>query len=724
MTFLNPLMLFGLLAATIPVLLHLFNLRKLERIEFSSLAFLKELQKTKIRRLKLRQLLLLVLRTLLVILLVTAFSRPTIRSSSIGATGAQTRTTAVFVFDDSYSMTSSEESGQLLKQAKESATSALDLLKDGDEAFLVKLSEVNPSGPSESTLPQRDLNQMRREIQSIGPSYVHRTIEDALRFSAALLARTKNYNKEIYVFSDFKLGSLQSKFKPANADPALPPELQFLFLSLGNKARQNLGIESLKIQNALFGPGRPIDLNVKIANWGSQDARNELVSVFLNGARVAQKAVDIQAQNSSQVEIHVTPTVSGYIDGMVELQDDDLDFDNHRSFTVYIPKNLNVLMVGNPADLRFIRMALTANAGDAKSTIRLNEIASDRLSANEISLADVIIFSNVKDLTSPQFSQMRTFLESGGGLIFFPGTRTDSASFSASWRAQLKMPRITSTMTPRLPSAQTPAIVTFDRIDYRNPIFEGMFLEDPLKKDQRPTNQRSPSFRMDSPDIRSYVRYQVDPLSVPIIFLTDGFPFLLEQKVGKGVVLLYSVSSTNDWSNLPLKGIFAPLLHRSVAYVAQQQSLPLEAIAGDEAAISIKAKSIGKLMVQNPERVDFAVSSAKTGTTTAVRFRETAVPGIYTVRSDNDLLKKFVVKADPDESNTTKADNAVVEGMLKRLGIPASKVHSANRDADIRQAILESRVGVEIWKFLVGIALLVAVAELLVSRTRKTESSS
>ena len=54
MTFLNPLVLLGLAAAAIPVLLHLLNLRKLKTIEFSSLRFLKELQKTKIRRLKLR----------------------------------------------------------------------------------------------------------------------------------------------------------------------------------------------------------------------------------------------------------------------------------------------------------------------------------------------------------------------------------------------------------------------------------------------------------------------------------------------------------------------------------------------------------------------------------------------------------------------------------------------------------------------------------------------
>ncbi|HEX9828971.1 MAG TPA: BatA domain-containing protein, partial [Bacteroidota bacterium] len=81
MTFLNPFILFGLLAAGIPILLHLLNLRKLRTIEFSTLSFLKELQRTKIRRIKIRQWLLLLLRTLLVICIVMAFARPTLKGS-------------------------------------------------------------------------------------------------------------------------------------------------------------------------------------------------------------------------------------------------------------------------------------------------------------------------------------------------------------------------------------------------------------------------------------------------------------------------------------------------------------------------------------------------------------------------------------------------------------------------------------------------------------------
>ena len=105
MTFLNPLALFGLAAAAIPVLLHLFNLRKLRRVEFSTLAFLKELQRTRIRRLKLRQLLLLILRTLIVIVLVLAFSRPTLKGALAGSMGSHAKISAALIIDDSYSMT-------------------------------------------------------------------------------------------------------------------------------------------------------------------------------------------------------------------------------------------------------------------------------------------------------------------------------------------------------------------------------------------------------------------------------------------------------------------------------------------------------------------------------------------------------------------------------------------------------------------------------------------
>src|SRR3974377_1479352 len=84
MTFLTPFVLFGLAAAAIPLLLHLLNLRNLRTVEFSSVRFLKELQKTSLRRVRFKQILLLILRTLLIAAIVLAFSRPALRVSLAG----------------------------------------------------------------------------------------------------------------------------------------------------------------------------------------------------------------------------------------------------------------------------------------------------------------------------------------------------------------------------------------------------------------------------------------------------------------------------------------------------------------------------------------------------------------------------------------------------------------------------------------------------------------
>ena len=99
MIFLNPAVLFGLLATSIPVIIHLINLRKLNRVEFSTLAFLKELQKTKIKKVKLKQWILLALRILIIIFLVSSFARPTIESVSLAGVSSSAKTSSVIILD-------------------------------------------------------------------------------------------------------------------------------------------------------------------------------------------------------------------------------------------------------------------------------------------------------------------------------------------------------------------------------------------------------------------------------------------------------------------------------------------------------------------------------------------------------------------------------------------------------------------------------------------------
>ncbi|MCB9249786.1 MAG: BatA domain-containing protein [Ignavibacteriales bacterium] len=121
MVFLNPAILLGLLAASIPIIIHLLNFRKLKKVEFSTLSFLKELQKSKIKNIKIKQWLLLLIRTLIIIFfLVLAFARPTLESVNfIGSTGSA-KSSVVFILDNSFSMSYVNDKGSIFNQSKKS----------------------------------------------------------------------------------------------------------------------------------------------------------------------------------------------------------------------------------------------------------------------------------------------------------------------------------------------------------------------------------------------------------------------------------------------------------------------------------------------------------------------------------------------------------------------------------------------------------------------------
>ncbi|MCB9089726.1 MAG: BatA domain-containing protein [Calditrichae bacterium] len=117
MSFLNPVILYALAAAAIPLLIHLLNRRKIKRIEFSTIQFLKRMEKKQMRNLRIRQLLLLLLRTVIILLLVTAFARPTLQHGAGGLLAERSPIEAVIILDNSLSLNETRLTGSLLEKA-------------------------------------------------------------------------------------------------------------------------------------------------------------------------------------------------------------------------------------------------------------------------------------------------------------------------------------------------------------------------------------------------------------------------------------------------------------------------------------------------------------------------------------------------------------------------------------------------------------------------------
>ncbi|MBI3005179.1 MAG: BatA domain-containing protein [Ignavibacteriales bacterium] len=715
MTFLNPVVLFGLLAATIPILLHIFNLRKLKTIEFSTLSFLKELQKTKIRRLKIRQILLLILRTLLVILLVTGFSRPTLKGSFSESFGTQTKTTVAFIIDDSYSMTGADDQGEFLRQAKEVANNTVDLLTDGDEVFLLRLSEARGEPSEDQRVSLRSFASLRAAIAEVRPSFIHRKLEDALRTAAPLLSASSNFNKEIYFFSDFQSGLLRSNSRESSISGRLfPPEARFFLVPLGNRQLRNTSVDAVTIPNVIFEPNRPFTVTAKVTNHREKEIANALVSVFAGGTRVAQKGASIPGLGSADVSLSVVPKSSGFIEGVVALESDDLEFDNSRYFILAIPRELRVLLVGNPADLRYIKIALATRTTSDSSLLRISESSLERVSINQISAADVVVLSNVKELSATQVDRLRSFVVEGGGLVIFPGVATTQQNFNATFAGTLRLPSLVA--IEGIQQITSRSFLEFEKADLRHPLFAGMFEEEDGSRTTRNVKQ---SKTIESARVKAFARYLVNPQSLPLITLSNGAPFLLEQRVGEGRVLLFSVAANLEWSDFPVKGLFVPLLHRALSYLTQDQSSMEVHLVGDEVRVKNIRSTAAVFTVQDPRRNEFSLRPTVRGAEKALRVAETSLPGVYAVKSGGDVVGKFAVNVNPDESQTEKADEKALLTLLARAGVEPSSVFTVQSRAELPRVVAESRFGVELWKHFLLAALVVGIIEMFVAKDRK-----
>ena len=142
MTFLNPLLLWGLAAISIPILIHIFNLKRTKKIEFSTLMFLKEIQQSKYKKIKLKQLLILLSRIAFIIFLVMMFAKP-FDKGFLGTPGDKAKSSVLLILDDSFSMQSRDKNGNDFENAKKKILETIDALGENDEIFFTTVSAIS-----------------------------------------------------------------------------------------------------------------------------------------------------------------------------------------------------------------------------------------------------------------------------------------------------------------------------------------------------------------------------------------------------------------------------------------------------------------------------------------------------------------------------------------------------------------------------------------------------
>ncbi|HEY9187585.1 MAG TPA: BatA domain-containing protein [Ignavibacteria bacterium] len=702
MTFLNPFILFGLIASTIPVIIHILNLRKLKKIEFSSLQFLKELQKNKIRKIKLKQILLLIIRTLIIILIVFAFSRPVIKEYLSGF-GSHAKSSIVIILDDSYSMDSNDENGNYFKQAKESAIKILDLLEEGDDVSIIRTSQL----PEITEKSSQNFNSIKKELLNYKIGYKYTDFVTAFNIANQILSESKNFNKEIYLITD----NQKTNYKNVNQINRLfNNNIKLYIIDIGSKSESNSAITNIEIINKIFEKNTPINIKVTIDSYGELKSSNAIVSIYSSGKRVTQKNVDLKS-GTIITELSFIPNKTGFIDGFVELEDDNCPIDNRRYFSFYIPERINLLLTSqDEKDNLFLELALSSFSTDSLSKknetfFNLTTIKNSNFSSKNITGFDAIIINGLKGFSSGDINRLKAFLHNGGGLILYSGKNDDITEINTfmTLLGLLKVKSIDNFNS---------SFISFNKVDFEHPIFQGIF--------ENKFGQNQNKKEIESPQIIKNVNYELNNNALPVVTLSNNFPFLIDYSYEKSKILIFSVSPIIEFSDFPFKGIFIPLTFKSILYVSNKYETGSSILVGDIVDINFPfTGSNSNLILKYPDNNEEKITVSNSSNGVIYHFTNSKVPGIFTINSSNEVLKMISVNLSPEESDLTKIEKKELDNIMDKIKPDGYKY--MNISSNIIQTLEEARYGIELWKTLLFIALILVIIEMLLSKDSKKE---
>jgi hypothetical protein len=694
LTFLNAIFLTGLAAGAVPIIIHLFSRRKGRRVEFSSIRFLREINRKQIRRVKLRQTLVLLLRVAAVCLLALAMGRPALRGGAFAAKGLASSAVCILL-DTSFSMSAeTEENRSLFSTAQDRAQEVVDMMGEEDEGHLVLVSDA-PKVSFESAV--RDRGMIRREIGEAKASQRGTDFRRALRRAAILLEGSKRLNKEIFLISDMQ----RSGWGLDQGEAVDFPEGIRVYCVSVSGGLPNVAVRDVELLEAL-SPGREGKVRVAVSNHTGESLGQVPVTVSVQETHAGEGYVDF---SGGELATTVIPLgAGGGVWGEASIREDVLPLDDRRYFTAPTVRKAPVLVVDGSGlqsrdngDAEFVRLALSPGES-VESPYDPKVVGASELAGEDLTTYDAVVLCNVGRLAADDISALKNFVTLGGGLVIFLGDRVDARFYNEYLLPDLLDATILGTKGSVGPDAGFTSLVVSAS---GHPVFDGF----PAAAGQKLTRAK----------FSKVAQLNVGDGARVLAHFSDGLPAVA---ASDGVVMMAS-SADMRWNNLPSSGAFLPLIHQMVSFASRGGpgggagllvGSPLEVLVGPE-------WEGAEIFHLGPTGLLSRVLPRKVGVRVQLRVDETTEAGVHMFVSGGDTLGVFAVNVDPSESDLSPAS---VEEMEKV--VPSEQLRLFVGEDSLERQISEARVGREVWRLGVFGVVLLLGAELFAGRGRGSEN--
>jgi hypothetical protein len=660
MTFLSPLMFWGMLAAGIPVALHFFYRSRYRVVPWAAMEFLLTSIQQTTRRLRFQELLLLLLRVALLVLLAFALTRPAFTGGTGG--GRSEAIDAVFVFDTSYSMGVREGTKTRLDQAKVAAHRVLDGLPAASTVQIIGSADRATALGSASPT---NLDQARQVIDSLQITALATDFTPAASEALEALKRGHLLNREVYLFSDMqKLGWEQQAAAVRARFGVLHEKAQVYLVRCGTHRPRNATIIGIRPQTEWGLPhtGERATFTVLLRNYGNEPVRDLTVTLEIDG-----RAADRDSRTVAVLEPGQTQAVpltgkllrAGLQTVTATVGPDDLDGDNRFDLVIMVRDRVRILVIDGAPNERdptkagsyFLLQGLLSvpESKVADYLIQPRVTTPRQASASMLADKDVCILVNVPlgpDLAnedghlSPEFpDRLAGFVRDGHGLLIFAGPHVHPRAYNELLydRHRLLPTKLGTAYDPPR-SAQVHADPASIRPNSFLASLAELVVQWPLLL--KAMDAAEPS----SDDAKIVLRW------------TNGKPALLSRQVGAGEVILCTTSAQTDWSEWPTGPTWPPFINVIVGQLVEGSVSRHNLRAGERFTWQPRAyeESAGHILtLPGGEAVRLGVAQTSTGRP-LLTFADTVRAGIYRITADSSAADKDrVTRLEPEARSET-----------------------------------------------------------------------
>lgn len=578
--FLNPALLWLLPLIAVPIVIHLLNRRRFQRVKWAAMEFLLAALKRNRRRLQMQQWLLLLLRTLAVLFLVLLVCRPQFAGSVFGAV----RTHHVLCLDDSLSMAQRSGARDAFLDARDAVVALVGKIADSRSGDVFSLLTTGaPTRPLIAAqrvgaqLPARVREMLGAMTQTgDGTGDLGATLGQAHK----LCVDTPECGQaQIVVFTDLRqVDWLTPEGKP-RADVlaqlrAFDNDKEHLRLvAVGGRDAENLAVAGIRLEERVVTAGVPVSFEIDMANRGLAASQpTELTVRIGHGEQATQRVLPVPAIGSganATLTVQHTFHDAGEYGVVAELARDAFAADDRRALALRVRQAVRCLLVdGDPghdaseAETYFLAFALDPDL-EVVTGIDPVVVPDQGLDSEKLADYDLVWLCNVPAPAPPVVEKLRQFVAGGGGLVVFTGNQVDPHRYNEVFGTG--------------PDGLLPLALGDVEGDMSAP--RPMFLAD---EEHALVAREAESFKalFAAVLVGRYHPCREDPAVPlrPIVRVGDarGPAMMLarEGNDGRGRVVLFGTTVDSFWTSLPLPTteLFPPLCNEIVAWAARAQN--------------------------------------------------------------------------------------------------------------------------------------------------------